>query len=123
MHLQAFAGIVTVSVGHCHPRVAAAIAEQNRLLQHTTTIYLHHQVAQYAKELTDRMPGNLKVCMMLHGTLCLCCAPTAACKVIQCLPPRWPMSCCNDSNSSLAARPAQRMQPSADACSQQGAAT
>ena len=58
---QAFAGIVTVSGGHCHPTVAAAMAEQNRLLQHTTTIYLHHQIAQYAKELTDRLPGNLKV--------------------------------------------------------------
>ena len=66
MHLQAFAGIVTVSVGHCHPRVTAAIREQSRLLQHTTTIYLHPEVAQYAKELTDRMPGNLKVMSALH---------------------------------------------------------
>lgn len=65
---QAFAGIVTVSVGHCHPRVAAAVAQQNRLLQHTTTIYLHHQIAQYAQELTDRMPGNLKARAFSPGT-------------------------------------------------------
>lgn len=58
---QAFAGIVTVSVGHCHPRVTQAIMQQSKLLQHTTTIYLHPEVAQYGKELTDRMPGNLKV--------------------------------------------------------------
>jgi acetylornithine/succinyldiaminopimelate/putrescine aminotransferase len=59
--LQAFAGIVTVSVGHCHPEVVAAINRQNGLLQHTTTIYLNNEIAEYAKELADKMPGNLKV--------------------------------------------------------------
>ena len=34
---------------------------QSELLQHITPIYLNHQHAQYAKELTDRMPGDLKV--------------------------------------------------------------
>lgn len=58
---QAFAGIVTVSVGHCHPDVVQAVNKQSTLLQHTTTIYLNNQVAEYAKELADRMPGNLKV--------------------------------------------------------------
>ena len=59
--MQCFGGIVTVSVGHCHPRVVEAINRQNELLQHTTTIYLNHQVAEYAKELVDTLPGNLKV--------------------------------------------------------------
>lgn len=59
--LQAFAGIVTVSVGHCHPKVVSAVQQQSALLQHTTTIYLNNQIAEYAKELTDRLPGNLKV--------------------------------------------------------------
>lgn len=58
---QAFAGIVTVSVGHCHPEVVAAVNKQNELLQHTTTIYLNNQIAEYAKELADKMPGDLKV--------------------------------------------------------------
>ncbi len=61
MFLQAFAGIVTVSVGHCHPKVVSAVQQQSALLQHTTTIYLNNQIAEYAKELTDRLPGNLKV--------------------------------------------------------------
>lgn len=61
--MQAFAGIVTVSVGHCHPKVLAAVNEQNKRLQHTTTIYLHNEIAEYAKELADKMPGNLKVCL------------------------------------------------------------
>ena len=58
---QAFAGIVTVSVGHCHPKVVAAVDKQNHLLQHTTNIYLNNEIAQYAQELTAKMPGNLKV--------------------------------------------------------------
>ncbi|KAK9835443.1 hypothetical protein WJX74_000126 [Apatococcus lobatus] len=65
--LDAFAGIVTVSVGHCHPKVLKAIEDQNKLLQHTTTIYLNPQIAQYAKELTDRMPGNLKVAYFVNS--------------------------------------------------------
>ncbi|KAG1668083.1 hypothetical protein FOA52_010493 [Chlamydomonas sp. UWO 241] len=59
-YLDAFAGIVTVSVGHCHPVVVAAVIDQTRLLQHTTTIYLHNEVAQFAEELAAKMPGNLK---------------------------------------------------------------
>ena len=58
--LQCFAGIVTVSVGHCHDKVLEAVNRQNSLLQHTTTIYLNKEIAQFAKELTDRLPGNLK---------------------------------------------------------------
>lgn len=59
-YLDAFGGIVTVSVGHCHPEVNAAVIEQTQRLQHTTTIYLNNQIAEYAAELTARMPGNLK---------------------------------------------------------------
>ena len=58
--VQAFAGIVTVSVGHCHPRVVAAVDAQNHRLQHTTSIYLNNQIAEYAQELTARLPGDLK---------------------------------------------------------------
>ncbi len=76
--LQAFAGIVTVSVGHCHPEVVAAVNQQSQLLQHTTTIYLNHQIAEYAKELADRMPGNLKVSCLHVTHMCAlpCCVRT-----------------------------------------------
>ncbi|MCP5533679.1 MAG: aminotransferase class III-fold pyridoxal phosphate-dependent enzyme [Akkermansiaceae bacterium] len=60
-YLDGFGGIVTVSVGHCHPDVVAAAHEQNETIQHTTTIYLHPNLALYAKELADKMPGDLKV--------------------------------------------------------------
>ena len=57
-YLDAFAGIVTVSVGHCHPHVAAAVKQQAGTLQHTTTIYLHPTIAQFAKKLASKMPTN-----------------------------------------------------------------
>ena len=60
-YLDAFAGIVTVSCGHCHPQILNAIMEQSKLLQHATTIYLHHQIADFAESLAAKMPGNLKV--------------------------------------------------------------
>src|SRR5207248_936797 len=55
-YLDGFAGIVTISVGHCHPKVVEAVREQMGRLQHTTTIYLHPTIAQFAKKLTDHMP-------------------------------------------------------------------
>jgi alanine-glyoxylate transaminase/(R)-3-amino-2-methylpropionate-pyruvate transaminase len=66
-YLDAFAGIVTVSVGHCHPYVMAAANKQNNLLQHTTTIYLHPNIAEYAKALASKLPGNLKVCYFVNS--------------------------------------------------------
>ncbi len=66
-YLDAFGGIVTVSVGHCHPKVIAALNAQNQKLQHTTTIYLNPQIAEYAKALADKMPGDLKVCYFTNS--------------------------------------------------------
>jgi hypothetical protein len=39
-YLDGLGGIVTISVGHCHPHVVAAATKQNETLQHSTTIYL-----------------------------------------------------------------------------------
>ncbi|KAL8160724.1 hypothetical protein V2J09_002261 [Rumex salicifolius] len=66
-YLDAFAGIVTVSCGHCHPDVVNAIIDQTKLLQHATTIYLHHAIADYAEELASKMPGNLKVVYFVNS--------------------------------------------------------
>src|SRR5436305_14605273 len=57
-YLDAFAGIVTVSVGHCHPHVVAKVREQVGRLQHTTTIYLHPAAAQFAQRLAEHMPDS-----------------------------------------------------------------
>jgi len=66
-YLDAFGGIVTISVGHCHPDVIAATNAQNELLQHTTTIYLHPNIALYAKELAAKLPGDLKVVYFVNS--------------------------------------------------------
>lgn len=66
-YLDAFAGIVTVSCGHCHPEVVDAIVKQTKLLQHTTTIYLNHAVADFAEALAQKLPGNLKVVYFVNS--------------------------------------------------------
>ncbi len=66
-YLDALGGIVTVSVGHCHPDVVAAARCQNELLQHSTTIYLHPNIAEYARKLAAKMPGELKVCYFVNS--------------------------------------------------------
>jgi alanine-glyoxylate transaminase/(R)-3-amino-2-methylpropionate-pyruvate transaminase len=66
-YLDAIGGIVTVSVGHCHPHVVAATNQQNELLQHSTTLYLHPNVALYAEKLASKMPGDLKVCYFVNS--------------------------------------------------------
>lgn len=57
-YLDGFAGIVTVSVGHCHPKVVEKVREQVGKLQHTTTIYLHPTIALFAKKLAEHMPAE-----------------------------------------------------------------
>src|SRR6478752_7995842 len=58
-YLDAFAGIVTISVGHCHPKIVERVREQTGRLQHTTTIYLHPAVVQFAEKLAEKMPPGL----------------------------------------------------------------
>ena len=60
-YLDGFAGIVSVSVGHCHPRILEAVGAQNARLQHATTIYLHPNIARFAEKLADTLPEGLDV--------------------------------------------------------------
>jgi 4-aminobutyrate aminotransferase-like enzyme len=50
------------SVGHCHPRVVAALGEQAAQLN-THTRYLHERIVEYAERLSATMPDGLDVCM------------------------------------------------------------
>jgi 4-aminobutyrate aminotransferase-like enzyme len=49
------------SVGHAHPRVVAALAEQTGLLN-THTRYLHEHVVELAERLAANLPGDLSSC-------------------------------------------------------------
>jgi alanine-glyoxylate transaminase/(R)-3-amino-2-methylpropionate-pyruvate transaminase len=66
-YLDAIGGIVTVSVGHCHPHVTQAAVEQLQTLQHTTTIYLNPVIAEYAEMLAATLPDPLSVCYFVNS--------------------------------------------------------
>jgi 4-aminobutyrate aminotransferase-like enzyme len=53
-------------VGHSHPRVVQAVAEQLALLN-TNTRYLHDNVLRYAERLTELLPAPLRVCYFLNS--------------------------------------------------------
>lgn len=87
-YLDLFGGIVTVSVGHCHPwvklhltcwcayilfcicfiqvmiffrKINEATKKQLDKVWHTTNIYLHPKIHEYAERLVATLPGDLKV--------------------------------------------------------------
>jgi len=66
-YLDLFAGIVTVSCGHCHPKVTEAMARQIGMIQHTTTIYLNPLIGEYAKRLAAKLPGDLDVIYFVNS--------------------------------------------------------
>ena len=55
-YLDGFAGIVSVSVGHCHPDVVEKVQRQVGTLQHVTTIYLHPTIGLLAQKLAEHFP-------------------------------------------------------------------
>jgi alanine-glyoxylate transaminase/(R)-3-amino-2-methylpropionate-pyruvate transaminase len=58
-YLDAFAGVVTVSVGHCHPHVVRRVREQVGKLHHTTTLYLHPTPGELARKLASHLPQEI----------------------------------------------------------------
>lgn len=58
-YLDFFAGIVTVNVGHCHPKVTAAIQEQAATLPHVSTLYPTAPIVELAEKLAEITPGDL----------------------------------------------------------------
>jgi 4-aminobutyrate aminotransferase len=57
-YLDFFGGILTVSVGHCEPRVVAAIERQVRTLQHTSTLFPTVPIVELAELLCGLFPGE-----------------------------------------------------------------
>lgn len=58
---------MTVSVGHCHPKVNAALHQQIESLWHTTNIYMYPGHYEYAEKLTNKLPGDLKACLFTNS--------------------------------------------------------
>src|SRR5919205_1033678 len=59
-YLDCFGGVLTVSVGHANPKVNAAIIEQVKNLQHTSTLYANRPQSDLAEKLYQITPGRLK---------------------------------------------------------------
>ncbi|PSN48528.1 Alanine--glyoxylate aminotransferase 2 [Blattella germanica] len=66
-YLDLFGGIVTISVGHCHPKVTEAATEQMKKLWHTTNIYFNSKTFEYAEKLASKFPGDLKVVYFVNS--------------------------------------------------------
>jgi 4-aminobutyrate aminotransferase-like enzyme len=58
-YLDFFGGIVTVSVGHCNPRVTSKIEEQTDKLQHGSTVFPNEAIVSIAEKLAEITPGEI----------------------------------------------------------------
>jgi 4-aminobutyrate aminotransferase-like enzyme len=59
-YLDFFGGILTVSLGHCHPTITGRIVEQLAKLQHTSTLYPNEPIVALAEKLSQLAPGALR---------------------------------------------------------------
>jgi 4-aminobutyrate aminotransferase len=57
-YLDFFGGIVTVGLGHCEPRVVAAIERQAKTLQHVSTLFPTVPIVELAERLAGLFPGE-----------------------------------------------------------------
>lgn len=58
-YLDFFGGILTISVGHCHPEVTSRMKEQLDTLQHASTLYPNEPMVCVAEKLAQITPGDL----------------------------------------------------------------
>jgi alanine-glyoxylate transaminase/(R)-3-amino-2-methylpropionate-pyruvate transaminase len=66
-YLDFFGGILTVSVGHCHPKVTQALTRQVQTLVHTSTLYPHENHVLLAEKLAHISPGRLQTSYILSS--------------------------------------------------------
>ncbi|XP_037869839.1 alanine--glyoxylate aminotransferase 2, mitochondrial [Bombyx mori] len=66
-YLDLLGGILTVSVGHCHRKIVAAVEEQLKTLWHTTTLYRHSKQFEFIEKLTSKLPEKLQVVYLTNS--------------------------------------------------------
>ncbi|GAC1406878.1 MAG: aspartate aminotransferase family protein [Pyrinomonadaceae bacterium] len=59
-YLDCFGGVLTVSIGHAHPKVTQAITEQVKKISHTSALYANQPQSDLAEKLYQITPGRLK---------------------------------------------------------------
>jgi 4-aminobutyrate aminotransferase-like enzyme len=58
-YLDFFGGIVTISVGHCNPRVTSKVKAQVERLQHASTVLPNEAIVALAEKLAKITPGEI----------------------------------------------------------------
>ena len=58
-YLDLFSGILTTSVGHCHPKVVERVQAQAGRLGHTSPLYVTEPQVEAARRLAEIAPGRL----------------------------------------------------------------
>ncbi|HLW52591.1 MAG TPA: aspartate aminotransferase family protein [Candidatus Angelobacter sp.] len=66
-YLDFFGGIVTISVGHCNPRVTSKIKAQVDRLQHASTVFPNETVVALAEKIAQITPGEIS-CSFLSNS-------------------------------------------------------
>lgn len=59
-YLDLFSGILTTSLGHCHPRIIERTTEQMNRLGHVSTLYATEVQVEAARRLSEISPGSLR---------------------------------------------------------------
>src|SRR5258708_2571770 len=59
-YLDFFGGILTVSVGHCNPKITSKINAQVNRMQHTSTLYPNEHIVALAEKIAQITPGALQ---------------------------------------------------------------
>ena len=66
-YLDFFGGILTVSVGHCNPKICDRVVEQVKTLQHTSTVYIVESMVELAETIARVAPGDLQKSFFLNS--------------------------------------------------------
>ena len=66
-YLDFFAGILSTSLGHCHPEVNERVHQQIDRIGHTSTLYITEQQIQASKKLASITPSTLQTTLFLNS--------------------------------------------------------
>src|ERR1700739_615809 len=66
-YLDFLRGIVTISVGHCNPRVTSKVKAQIDRLQHASTVFPNEAVVALAEKIAQITPGEIS-CSFLSNS-------------------------------------------------------
>lgn len=66
-YLDFLAGVATISVGHCHPKVMSALERQLKNLWHTTMIYYYPSIQEYTEKLIKKLPKHLDTILFVNS--------------------------------------------------------